>query len=262
MAGGATPINANGCRHERGVPATPPSRGAAAFETLSPGMTVRPEGAVEAPGEALRGVLRLLRERGLVTMTAAGVGPSLADAIAGEPVRGSWSEHPARDRIVEAAARLGASPEVLVLRLVAGKVTFLHRALWPSLVRIARDPERVAEAVARLTPGAARLHTEVERVGEVRLDTLAREPCWPPERDLARAARELEGALLVHAATVQTPRGRESLLLRSWSLAVPDAVRREAARLSLEAALEALRACGAVRDGAARRHDARRPRTP
>ena len=203
--------------------------------------------------------LRLVRERGLLTLTAAGAGPSLAEAIAGEPVKGACSAHPAGERIFEIATALEASPEVLALKLVGGKMTFLHRALWPALVRIARDPGRVAEALELLSPGAARLHAEVERRGEVRLDELAREPAWPPERDLARAAKELETALLVHSASVHTERGRQAIALRSWARAVPDSVRREAAHLSLDAAHEALSIHGAALPSSRRERPARTP---
>ena len=192
--------------------------------------------------------LRLVRERGLVTLTDAGAGPSLVEEIAGRQVKGSWWGHPAGVRIYQAALALQASSEVLVVKLIGGKVTFLHRALWPALVRIARDPERVATARGGLTPGAARLHGEVERMGELRIDELAPEPGWPPERDLARAGKELDAALLVHAASSHGVHGRHTLVLRTWALTVPDSVRREAAHLSLEAAHEAL---GVARAGSA-----------
>ncbi len=198
------------------------------------------------PPSAPSDALKLVREHGLLTLTPAGAGLSLVESIAGEPLKGSRWGRPASERISEVATALGASPEVLVLRLVGGKVTFLHRALWPALVRIARDPERVAEALRGLSPGAVRLHEEVERLGEVRLDELAREPAWPAERDLTRAARELEIALLVHGASVHTERGRPAIALRSWARAVPDSARREAAHLSLDAAREALSARGAA----------------
>ncbi len=190
--------------------------------------------------------LRMLRERGLLSLTSAGPGPSLVETVVGGPVRGSWSEHPSSKLIFEVIAEIEASPEVLVLRLVGGKVTFLHRALWPALVRIARDPGRVAEATARLSPCALRLVSDVEERGEVRLDELARQPSWPPERDLARAGKELETAFLVHGVSIHTGRGRQSISLRSWARAVPDSARREAAHLSLEMARDLLAERGAA----------------
>lgn len=72
--------------------------------------------------------------------------PCVADEIAGELVRGNWWSH-ARSRAIFAATRaLRDSPDVLVCRLVDGRITFVHRRLWPALVRIADriDPARLA----------------------------------------------------------------------------------------------------------------------
>lgn len=201
-----------------------------------------PQTSITPPDES---TLALVRERGLLLLTSVGGAPSLVDVVAGETVKGSWWGHAAAQLIFEKAAALEASPEVLVLKLVGGKVTFVHRALWPALVRVARDPARVAAIAAALSPAAARLHAEVEKCGEVRLDQLARQPAWPPERDLARAAKELENGILVHAANVHTERGQHTTGLRSWARAMPDSARREAAHLSLDEALALLRRHGA-----------------
>jgi hypothetical protein len=63
--------------------------------------------------------------------------PSLAEAIAGEPVRGNWWSHPKSRAIFAVTRAVRDSDDVLVCRLVEGKVTFVHRRLWPALVRAA-----------------------------------------------------------------------------------------------------------------------------
>jgi hypothetical protein len=74
---------------------------------------------------------------GVVLESGAGPVPSLVAAIAGEPIRGSWWAH-ARSREIYAVTRaVRASADVLVCRLIGGKVTFVHRRLWPALVRLA-----------------------------------------------------------------------------------------------------------------------------
>src|SRR5712691_5283679 len=49
--------------------------------------------------------------------------PSLAEAIAGEPIRGSWWGHPKGRLIYSATQAICESPEVLVCKLIKGKVT-------------------------------------------------------------------------------------------------------------------------------------------
>ena len=89
-------------------------------------------------------------ERHGVVLEAAqrGAIASLAEAVAGEPIRGSWWSHPAGHAIFAATRAVRASPDVLVCRLVQGKVTFVHRRLWPALARLA--PRLPATDLAQL----------------------------------------------------------------------------------------------------------------
>jgi len=72
--------------------------------------------------------------------------PSLVDEIAGDAVRGNWWSHPLSRTIFAATRAVRDSPDVLVCRLVDGKITFVHRRLWPALLRIADqfDPKQLA----------------------------------------------------------------------------------------------------------------------
>jgi precorrin-6B methylase 2 len=92
------------------------------------------EPSAMTPSEALAFVKR----HGVVLQAARGPVPSLAEAVAGSPIRGSWWGHPKGREIYGAAQAVVDSADVLVCRLVDGKVTFVHRRLWPALVRLAR----------------------------------------------------------------------------------------------------------------------------
>lgn len=86
-----------------------------------------------SPKEAIAFVKR----HGVVLQAARGPVPSLAEAIAGGPIRGSWWGH-AKGRIIfRAAQAISESPEVLVCKLIYGKVTYVHRRFWPALVKLA-----------------------------------------------------------------------------------------------------------------------------
>jgi hypothetical protein len=81
--------------------------------------------------------LNFVEKHGIVLQAARGPVPSLAEAIAGGPIRGSWWGHPKGKEIFRAAAAVVASGDVLVCKLVDGKITYVHRRLWPALVRLA-----------------------------------------------------------------------------------------------------------------------------
>ncbi len=74
---------------------------------------------------------------GVVLESAQGAVPTLAEAVAGEPIRGSYWAHPKANDIFLCSCAIRESADVLVCRLVDGKVTFVHRRLWPALVRLA-----------------------------------------------------------------------------------------------------------------------------
>ena len=81
--------------------------------------------------------LAFVKKQGIVLQAARGPVPSLAAAVAGGPIRGSWWGHPRGQQIFLAADAVSDSPDVLVCTLVGGKITYVHRRLWPALVRLA-----------------------------------------------------------------------------------------------------------------------------
>jgi hypothetical protein len=84
-----------------------------------------------------RAALAFVESHGIVLQAARGPVPSLAEAVAGAPIRGSWWGHPMAQEIFRAAETVVESEDVLVCKLVEGKVTYVHRRLWPALVRLA-----------------------------------------------------------------------------------------------------------------------------
>lgn len=81
--------------------------------------------------------VEFVARHGVVLASAKGAVPSVAEAVAREPIRGSWWGHKKGAEIFRALSALDDSPDVLCFKLVAGKVTFVHRRLWPALVRLA-----------------------------------------------------------------------------------------------------------------------------
>ena len=75
----------------------------------------------------------MLAEHGLLLESARGPIPNLAALVAGEPIAGSWWGHPAGHAIFAALNQVAESPDSVRLRLVNGKVTLVHRDLWPAL---------------------------------------------------------------------------------------------------------------------------------
>src|SRR5258706_15297029 len=81
--------------------------------------------------------ISFIEQHGVVLASAKGPAPRLAEAIVGGSIKGSWWAHPKSRQIFTVFNAVADSEEVLVCRLVNEKVTFVHRRLWPALVRIA-----------------------------------------------------------------------------------------------------------------------------
>lgn len=129
---------------------------------------------------AVEQALAFVREQGVVLVSAKGPVPRLTERIAGGPIAGSWWAHPQGRRIYAILQAVRASGDVLACRLIAGKVTLVHRRLWPALARVAeRFPaEHVAQVFDEHTPSGRHGAREVPF------------PSWLPE-DVPTAAQAM-----------------------------------------------------------------------
>lgn len=89
------------------------------------------------PVKTKKEALDFVKRHGAVLESAKGTIPSLAHAIAGEPIHGSWWGHPKGNQIYMLLNEVSDSPDVMRCRLVDGKITLVHRRLWPALVKMA-----------------------------------------------------------------------------------------------------------------------------
>jgi len=156
--------------------------------------------------------MKPLKEFGLLLETDARL-PSVAGLIAGEPVRGSWWTHPRSHEIFAVLQRLADHKDVLITKLVSGKVTFVHRKLWPDILSI--GSAREGWQVRGLSPSARVLLKMIDRHRESRSDRLE----WPPKFKSVKPGlpiRELEKRLLIHTEEFHTESGAHAKLLETW----------------------------------------------
>jgi hypothetical protein len=136
------------------------------------------------PGGAARfDPLAFVERHGVVLASARGPVPSVAEAVAGEPIRGSWWAHAKGHEIFGALSAIDDSPDVLCFKLVAGKVTFVHRRMWAALVCLAGEigEDRLAAIKQEHTDSGA--HRNI----------VTPFPDWVP-REISAAARTLDPA--------------------------------------------------------------------
>ena len=82
--------------------------------------------------------MSFIKQHGVVLASAKGPVPRLTEAIVDGPIKGSWWAHRRSHHIFAVLQAVTDSEDVLVCRLVNGKVTLVHRRLWPAVVRAAK----------------------------------------------------------------------------------------------------------------------------
>jgi hypothetical protein len=172
-----------------------------------------------ANAEHFRHVLSQLKKFGLLLESDPRL-PSVSTLITGAPLHSSWWSHPLAQTIFHVNGQLDDHPDVLVTKLIAGKVTFVHRKLWSEILAIGTARERWQTAA--LSASAHALLEMIEATGCLRTDKLTDEFSWPGSTKgpmklkPGDAARELERKLLVHAAQFHTDSGAHAKLLETW----------------------------------------------
>lgn len=124
---------------------------------------------------------------------------SVVGLVTGEALSTSWWSHPRSHEIWAILQRL--DDVAVATRLVGGKVTLVHRSLWPALVSVGTSNEPwQRDGVARAVLALA---DRIER-GDV-------------IRDADRtAAKVLQERLLALGSEVHTESGRHATVFESW----------------------------------------------
>src|SRR5207237_9147955 len=163
----------------------------------------RSEGSEALPIQNPEEALQVLREERVLSLTDTRGLRSRVGEVLGK-VHGSWWGHPEGGRVYEIASELERSREVLGAKLVDGKVAFVHRALWPQLLRVVTDPNWRRERQRGLNQPAKQLLAQVEKDGKLAL------------QGRAPARGDLEKRALLLSSSERTPGGRHAGRRRSW----------------------------------------------
>jgi hypothetical protein len=126
--------------------------------------------------------------------------PSLSRQIAGEAIAGSWWGHARGRDIFRAMRTLADDPDVALVKLLSGKVTFVHRRLWPWLMAV----------------GMAREPWQTERLSDAAGALLRRLDDGQPLDASGPAVRELETRLLAASEEVHGATGAHKMRLLGW----------------------------------------------
>lgn len=151
-------------------------------------------------------VFQQLEKFGLLLLVDSNL-PNVATLVAGEKITGSWWSHKAAQRIFIVSEMLEDHADVLIMKLVSNKVTFVHRKLWGHIysIGVAREDWQLK----KLSLVAKRLLKALEDQGSFQTNRLGKES--------GPTARELESRLLLHSNQVHTESGAHAKVIETWA---------------------------------------------
>ena len=142
--------------------------------------------------------------------------PSVCSIVTGAPLKGSWWSHPLAQTIFQVNEKLDDHPDVLLAKLVSGKVTFVHRQMWSEVASIGRAQE--PWQTESLSTDARALLKLIESNDWLRTDQIASHKVGLKLTGKpGDTARELERKLLVHADQFHTETGAHAKMLETWN---------------------------------------------
>lgn len=142
--------------------------------------------------------------------------PSIVGFVTGEKIKGTWWGHKKGHEIFSISRKIRDKDDILVVKLISGKVTYIHKRLWTDLISILIAKENWQ--VDKLSTDGNRALKLVERSGTIRADHLEAETRNQfKKKDFYKAINEIEKVLLIYCNEVHTEKGSHSRLLKTWN---------------------------------------------
>jgi len=160
-------------------------------------------------GKIFDEVFRRLSSDGLLLLLDSSL-PSVATIVSKKKIKGSWWAHEDSHKIFTVSEMLADHPDVLVIKLLSNKVTFVHRELWQTIYSIAVS--RDEWQLKGLSKDAKQLLKRLDQVGFLDTHKLDKSTGTKP----GNVARELEARLLLTSQQVHTSSGAHAKLLETW----------------------------------------------
>ena len=89
---------------------------------------------------AVKDVLAALAKTGFLLLQDKQL-PNVVTLVTGERLSQSWWSHEKSQLVFAVLSQLADHPDVLFCKLLRGKVTLVHRGLWPALVTVVANAE-------------------------------------------------------------------------------------------------------------------------
>ena len=161
--------------------------------------------------EHFENVFLQLHKFGLLLLSDSSL-PSVSELVTSRKIRGSWWSDESAQIIFAVSEMLEDHPDVLMMKLISEKVTFVHRELWGRIysIGVAREDWQTSN----LSAAAKRLLKKLDADGSLQTNKLGKN-FGPKPGD---TVRELEMRLLLHANQIHTESGAHAKIIETWDV--------------------------------------------
>ena len=165
---------------------------------------------------------------------------SLVEELTGGKIKGSWWGHPQSHLIYNTYQRFVRDPTVLTMKLVKGKVTFIHQELWTSVLSSVLNQSWSQSARHQLSHLSETILKLVEQQGTL-VCTSPHLPFNESRKELRKARMELERRALLISGDKHTGSGTHAPYLESWEHFYQTRMRKTNALITRDKALQSIK---------------------
>ena len=165
---------------------------------------------------------------------------SLVEELTGEKVKGSWWGHSQAHLIYNTYQRLVRDHKILTMKLVKGKVTFIHQELLVSVLSAVLNQKWRQSARYQLSSLSEAILKLVEEKGTL-LCTSPHLPFNESRKELRKARIELERRALIVSGDKHTDSGAHAPYLESWDHFYQTRMQKTNALITRDKALQSIK---------------------
>jgi len=139
--------------------------------------------------------------------------PSIVGIVSGEKISGSWWGHKKMYEIFNTLHELSEEEDVLLTKLISGKITFIHKSLWLEFLTVANSNE--PWQLKNLSDEAQRLLKIVNKQNLVQTEKLPKD-LFNSSKKIGDVVRELEKHILICSYEIHTELGFHAKTVENW----------------------------------------------
>lgn len=139
--------------------------------------------------------------------------PSVVGIVTGEKLSSSWWSHKKGQEIFNVLDKLADKDDILLTKLISGKVTFIHKSMWLDFLTVATSGE--PWQFDTLSEEAHTLFKRIKKKGLIQTEILPKDFFISPGK-MGAVVRDLEKKILVCSYQVHTDQGHHAKVIESW----------------------------------------------